>query len=73
LWCSNPPETFPTDNRYSGQFGVGELSDYTGLPAQPKTFGRREGDGDRFELAEAEWTARGFIISNSPMVNHFRR
>ncbi len=65
-WCCEPPDTFPADNRYSLQFGVGEVPRYTGLPAQPKVLGRREGDGDRVELAEMEWVKRGFIISNYP-------
>ena len=64
--CCEPPDTFPADNRYSLQFGVGEVSDYTGLPAQPKLLGRRDGDGDRDELAELEWGEHGFIISNYP-------
>jgi hypothetical protein len=69
LWCSNPPATFPDDNTYSLQYGVAGMPEYnTSLRAQPKTFGRREGDGDRVQLADAEWTARGFIISNSPWV-----
>ncbi len=66
LWCWDPPDCFPTDNRYSLQFGVGEVADYTGLPAEPKLYGRREGDGDRVQLAELEWVKRGFRISNSP-------
>jgi hypothetical protein len=47
---------------------VAGTPEYSGLPAQPKVFDRRAGDGDRVQLAEQEWTTRGFIISNYPWV-----
>ena len=67
-WCSNAPETFPDDNAYSLHYGVAGTPEHSGLPAQPKVLDRREGDGDRVELVEREFTARGFIISNYPWV-----
>ncbi|MGV0050115.1 hypothetical protein ACRU43_12885 [Mycobacterium colombiense] len=63
LWCHNPPEVFASDNTYSMAYGVAVPEHYSGMPARPKVFGRREGDGDRDGLDELEWGEHGFVIS----------
>jgi hypothetical protein len=69
LRCCNPPETFDTDNAYSLEYGVGGMPEYTSVPAQPKLAGRRESDGDRWQLEEREWQQgiHGFIFSERPL------
>lgn len=63
LWCHNPPEVFASDNTYSMAYGVAVPDHYSGMPAQPKVYGRREGDGDRDELEQLEWEKYGYTIS----------
>jgi hypothetical protein len=67
LWCHDAPDAFDTDNRYSLHYGVAGLGDYSALPAEPKLFGRLDGDGDRDQLAELDWGDHGFLILNSPL------